>query len=90
METFVAAALMFVVLLLLRMSIDCCYGYYRQRGCGKSTSVMDTGSSPPSEIFVIDIQESIGDDLPGYEHLEYLEDLPPTYEEALKLPSPST
>ena len=87
METFIAAALTFVFLLLLRMSIDCCYGYYRQRGCGKSSSVTETGS-PPNEIFVIDIQDSISicDELPVYEQLEHLEGLPPTYEEALNLP----
>lgn len=92
MDIFVTAALTFVLLLLLRMLIDFCYSYFQYRGCGKSSDVTENGSGPHREIFFIDIQDSsvILEELPTYEHLETLEGLPPTYEEALNLPSPST
>jgi len=83
MDTFVKLFLIFALVFFIRLCIDCCYS--RRRGCLKPDAESSDGPAGPGEIFFIDIQDNVVclEPLPTYEHLE---GLPPTYDEALKLP----
>lgn len=86
MEPFVAATIIFIALFWVRMIIGCCTSYYSRHGCSKMRTVATETVFPettPANIFVINIEDGHCDELPSYEHLE---EQPPAYEDAVKLP----